>query len=102
MSWGIIVVAVTTITLASRRFLKGELKDFLKWLIVGMWIMSVGYSLVVLQTLRGGPIPWEAHLAMYIIMSLASLYIFKASIFLLRFSESYGFAKLAELKKKGE
>jgi hypothetical protein len=103
LSWAIIVVAVTTITLASGRFLKGQLKVFLKWLIVGMWLMCLGYSLIILGTLAGGPLPWEAHLSMYVVMSLAALYIFKAAVFLLRFSEDYGFARLESVgDKKGK
>jgi hypothetical protein len=90
----IIAAAVLIITIAMRRFLKGEFRQILKWLVMSFWFMALPYSLFVFREIRGDQcmaydeISW----VIYICMVIVGLGILKAAMLLNKFSKVYGFA----------
>ena len=90
----IIAAAVAIITIATRRFLKGEFRQILNWLVVSFWFMAIPYSLFVFREIMGDncmayeEISW----VIYVCMVIVGLGILKAAMLLNKFSKVYGFA----------
>jgi hypothetical protein len=90
----IIAAAVLIITIATRRFLKGEFRQILNWLVFSFWFMALPYTLFVFREIQGencmayDEISW----IIYICMVIVGLGIFRAAMLLNRFSKVYGFA----------
>jgi putative effector of murein hydrolase LrgA (UPF0299 family) len=99
-SLAIIGFAVLLITLAARKFMEGDFKKILTWLLVGMWFMALPYTLFIARELLGECEVHEAiSWAIYLCMIVVGLCILRASMLLYNFSKEYGFADFAKKKK---
>jgi len=96
--WVILTEAIVIITLSARRFVKGEFKDVLRWLIIGLWLMCFGYTFFLIREIREPETFWEAQWATYLLMSVSAVYILKAAMLLQKFSKLYGFSDLDSKK----
>jgi len=97
--WVIFLEAVVITTISVRKFLKGDLKNVLKWMVFALWLTAFGYTLFLLRELKGGPVQWETQWATYLLMSIAAAYILKTALLLKRFADAYGFADLKVARK---
>ena len=104
LSWALVVIAVILMTGAYRKFLGGQFKSMLGWILLGLWFMAVPYTAFILQDAGfldafGEKISYF----IYIFMILVALFLVKGALSLVEFSKVYGFAdvkeKMEEMRK---
>lgn len=93
LSYMIIVASVVLITISTRRFLEGEFKDILKWLLAGFWFMALPYTLFIIREIMSPSVNISISWAIYVCMVVVGLCILKAALLLDKFSRVYGFAE---------
>jgi putative effector of murein hydrolase LrgA (UPF0299 family) len=97
VSLAIIAFSVLLITLAARKFVAGDFKKILTWLLRGMWFMAIPYTLFIARELIGECDVHEAiSWVIYLCMIVVGLCILKAGKMLYDFSKAYGFAEFAK------
>lgn len=98
LSWAIVLIAVILMTGAYRKFLDGQLKSILRWIILAMWFMAVPYTIFILRDahfLDG--LGEEISYIIYGFMIITSIFLIKGALSLVEFSNVFGFA---DLKKR--
>jgi len=97
LSWALVVIAVILMTGAYRKFLGGQFKSMLGWILVAFWFMAVPYTAFILR---------DAHLLdsfgdeisyfIYLCMIVVSVFLVKGAVALVEFSNAFGFADVKE------
>ena len=90
----IIGFSVLLMTLAAKKFVKGEFKSILTWLLIGMWFMAFPYTLFIWREVTGTFGDLAISWVIYVSMVIVGVCIFKAAKNLYEFSKSYGFADI--------
>ncbi|MFH1520944.1 MAG: hypothetical protein ABID61_04820 [Candidatus Micrarchaeota archaeon] len=90
-----VFMAIVLMTIAVRRFVKGELKSFLNWMLVGFWLMAIPYSLFIIRELNVVSEEQSSTVSfiIYACMCIVALCILRASFILDKFSKVFGFAE---------
>ncbi|VVC03820.1 Uncharacterised protein [Candidatus Bilamarchaeum dharawalense] len=91
----LVLVAVVLMTMAVRRFVKGELRSFLTWMLIGFWLMAIPYSLFIIREVYviSGEQSSLVSLIIYACMCVVALCVLRASFILDKFSKVFGFAE---------
>jgi len=100
VSYGIIILAVALMTLATKRFLSGEFKEILKWLLIGLWFMAIPYTLFIYREIVEPSENLNISWMIYACMVIVGLCILKSARLLDNFSKVYGFAHTPSKKEK--
>lgn len=86
----LVLVSVILMVISSTRFLKGEFKKVLIWIVLGLIFMALPYCLYIIQKLFNFQ---SNDLIIFLFMTIVALFLLRASYLLFNFSNKYGFAK---------
>jgi len=87
------IVAVVLMTISTKRFLKGDFRRILTWIVAAFWIMALPYMLLIMKEMGVSDPSVDLGWLIYLSLVLSGLCILKAAMLLYKFSKIFGFAE---------